>query len=131
MNPKVTPMLVSLRDRQLDIDSLVAALLTLPAWEKVSFILGDKVTWNQFLAMPEEARGRKFKITHDSLEFSKSKQVTELPSHQAVCGSLPRDMIQSMCAAVAILGDQCHCDMNAERTLKDHFPDTKTRKFKE
>ena len=76
-----------------DIGNLVAALLTLPTWEKGSFIVDDRVTWNQFLAIAEEARGSRFKTTHDSLEFLKKKQVTELPSHQVVYRFLPKEIV--------------------------------------
>lgn len=40
-----------------DIGKFTAALLTLPKWEKQSYIIGDKLTWNEFLKLAEEVRG--------------------------------------------------------------------------
>ena len=114
-----------------DIGNLVAALLTLPTWERESYIVGDRITWNEFLAIAEEARGGKFKTTHDPLESLKEGQVTELPAHKAMYPAMPKSTLQSICAAFGILGDQGHCNFKTEKTLNDQFPNIKTRKVKD
>jgi nucleoside-diphosphate-sugar epimerase len=55
-----------------DIGNLVAALLTLPTWERETYIVGDRITWNEFLAIAEEARGSKFKTSYDPLDSLKN-----------------------------------------------------------
>lgn len=51
-----------------DIGKFVAALLSQSSWEKESYIIGDKVTLKEFLAIAEEARGTEFTTVYDSLD---------------------------------------------------------------
>lgn len=41
-----------------DVASFVAALLDMPHWSKESRIIGDTVTWNEFVRMAEEVTGK-------------------------------------------------------------------------
>jgi len=41
-----------------DVARFVAASLDLPRWERETFVQGDRLTWNQFLRLAEEARGK-------------------------------------------------------------------------
>lgn len=41
----------------LDIAEYVAASLDLPKWELESYVIGDVVTWNEFLSIAEETIG--------------------------------------------------------------------------
>lgn len=41
----------------LDVAEFVAASLDLPKWEPESFVIGDTVTWNEFLGIAEEVKG--------------------------------------------------------------------------
>lgn len=40
-----------------DLARFVVASLDLEKWDPVSYVIGDKVTWNEFLALAEEAKG--------------------------------------------------------------------------
>lgn len=40
-----------------DVAEFVAASLELPSWEKESYVIGDSVTWNEFLRLAEEVKG--------------------------------------------------------------------------
>lgn len=40
-----------------DVARFTAASLTLEKWEKDSYIIGDKLSWNEFLKLAEEVRG--------------------------------------------------------------------------
>jgi hypothetical protein len=40
-----------------DVAKYVSAALDLEKWEEDSYIIGDKVTWNEFVALAEEAKG--------------------------------------------------------------------------
>lgn len=45
-----------------DVGKFVAAALDLEKWEPQLFIVGDKVTWNDFLRFAEEARGNSLSL---------------------------------------------------------------------
>lgn len=40
-----------------DIGKFTAKLLTLEKWEPVSYIIGDKLTWNEFVKLAEDVKG--------------------------------------------------------------------------
>lgn len=42
-----------------DVAKYVVAALGLDKWEEVTYVSGDKATWNEFLKIAEEARGKK------------------------------------------------------------------------
>ncbi|KAH6612514.1 hypothetical protein C7974DRAFT_476374 [Boeremia exigua] len=114
-----------------DIGKFVAALLSQSSWQKESYIIGDKVTLNEFLAIAEEARGTKFSTTYDSLDTLKSFQVTELPGHPPVYPYFPKQMLQGMCAVFGILFEQGFFDFNPANSLNNQFPDIKPRSVKD
>ena len=114
-----------------DIGNFVAALLAESSWEKECYIIGDKVTWNEFLTIAEEARGAKFETTHDSLETLRAGQITELPSHVEVYPFFPKPMMQGLFATFGILFEQGVFDFQPEKSLNEQFPDIKTTKVKE
>lgn len=41
-----------------DVGKFVAALLDMEKWDKDTFVVGDTVTWNEFLRLSEDAKGR-------------------------------------------------------------------------
>lgn len=43
--------------RLVDIARYVVRVLELSAWPKESYIIGDRVTWHEFIQIAEEARG--------------------------------------------------------------------------
>lgn len=40
-----------------DLAKYVAASLDLPKWEADYFVYGDRLTWNEFVRLAEEAKG--------------------------------------------------------------------------
>ncbi|KAF2649202.1 NAD(P)-binding protein [Lophiostoma macrostomum CBS 122681] len=114
-----------------DIARFIVALLGEPTWDKESYIIGDKVTFNEFLAIAEEARGSKFNTTYDSLDTLKSYKVTELPAHPGSYAFFPKERLQGMCATFGILFEEGVFDFKPEKSLNDQFPDIKTRKVKD
>lgn len=114
-----------------DVAKFVDPLLRQSSWDKESYIIGDKVTMNELLAIAEEARGTKFTTTYDSLDKLKTHQVTELPAHLAVYPFFPKQMLQAMCAVFGILFEQGFLDLKPMKTLNDQFPEVKTRSVRE
>ncbi|EEU45339.1 uncharacterized protein NECHADRAFT_80930 [Fusarium vanettenii 77-13-4] len=64
----------------LDIGRYVDAALDLERWDPFYRIVGDKITWNRFVAAAQDAKGTPFRIIHDSVEDLKKGEATVLPS---------------------------------------------------
>lgn len=114
-----------------DIAKFVAALLTAPKWEKESVIIGDKVTWNEFLQIAEEAKGVKFSVTTDSIDHLKNGQITELPSHQNLYPIFPKQMLQGIFAAFGRMFVEGAFDLKPASTLNSAYPEIKPRSVKQ
>lgn len=108
-----------------DIGNFVAALLAQSLWEKESYIIGDKVTLNEYLSIAEEARGAKFDTTYDSLESLRAGQITELPSHAEAYPYFPNPMLQGFFASFSILFGEGYLNFQPEKSLNDQFPEIK------
>ncbi|KAF4415001.1 hypothetical protein F53441_14677 [Fusarium austroafricanum] len=113
-----------------DVARFVAALIDAPKWDKESYIIGDKVSWNQFVQYAEEAKGVKFTINNDSVEDLKNGRITELPSHQHMYSFFPKPMLQGLFAAFGRMFVEGEFDLKPERTLNQAFPKVKARKIK-
>ncbi|RKK81739.1 hypothetical protein BFJ71_g15490 [Fusarium oxysporum] len=80
-----------------DVARFVAALVEAPKWEEESYIIGDKVSWNQFVQYAEEAKGVKSTVKNDSLELLKKGEITELPSPAPVPVPTQGDPAEIVC----------------------------------
>ncbi|KAI5923674.1 hypothetical protein F4810DRAFT_710417 [Camillea tinctor] len=98
---------------------------------KESYIIGDKVTWNEFLRVVEEAKGVKFTVTQDPMDELKAGRITELPSHPHMYPSFPKEMSQGLFAAFGRMFEEGVFDLKHPNTLNDQFPDIKTRTIRE
>lgn len=114
-----------------DIARFVALLVGAAKWDKESYIIGDKVSWNQFVQYAEEARGVKFTVKHDSIEDLKQGKITELPSHTHMYPFFPKEMLQVFFAAFGRMFVEGVFDFKPERTLNEAFPEVKARKIKD
>jgi hypothetical protein len=114
-----------------DVARFAAALVGQPRWEKETWIIGDKLTWNEFLRVAEEARGAKFTVVYDSLDKLKTGQITELPSHPHLYPFFPKEMLRGFFAGFGILFETGVFDFKPSRTLNDDFPEIRARTVKE
>lgn len=114
-----------------DVARFVAALVGQPTWEKESYIIGDRVTWNEFLRLAEEAKGTKFTVVHDSLEKLRAGQITELPSHPSLYPFFPKETLQGFFAAFGIMFEQGEFDLRPSHSLNDDFPEIKPKTVRE
>jgi hypothetical protein len=114
-----------------DIARFVVALVQQPKWEKKSYIIGDKVTWNEALRIAEEAKGTKFTVVHDSLEKLRTGQITELPLHPTLYPFFPKEILQGLFAAFGIMFEEGSFDLCPSHSLNDEFPDIKPRTVRE
>jgi hypothetical protein len=113
-----------------DIARFVALLVGAPKWDKESYIIGDKVSWNQFVQYAEEARGVKFTVKNDSIEDLKQGKITELPSHPHLYPFFPKEMLQGLFAAFGRMFVEGVFDLKPQHTLNEAFPTVKARKIK-
>lgn len=114
-----------------DVAKFVVASLDLPKWDDEFFVIGDKLTWNEFVRLAEETRGSKFEVHYDGTEKLKSGKITELPSHIASYSFFPKEMLQPLYAAFGLLMATGRFNMPEEKTLNKKFPEIKTLKAKE
>ncbi|KAH6867844.1 hypothetical protein B0T10DRAFT_596302 [Thelonectria olida] len=114
-----------------DVARFVAALVGAPKWEEDSYIIGDKVSWNQFVQYAEEAKGVKFIVKTDSVEELKKGQITELPSHPHLYPFFPKEMLQGLFSAFGRMFAEGAFDFQPEHTLNEAFPEVQARKVKD
>jgi nucleoside-diphosphate-sugar epimerase len=64
-----------------DVGKFVAASLELDKWDRVSYVIGDRVTWNEFLKLAEEAKGESYASTRGmSLSWGETLTRIQAPS---------------------------------------------------
>jgi len=88
-----------------DVAAFAASLLDLPAgtWPKKSTIVGEKLTWNQFVSALEEAKDVKFQVSCDSMDKLKKGQVTELEGQKAMYAFFPKEALQGFVASFGVM----------------------------
>ncbi|KAH8589852.1 nmrA-like family protein [Bisporella sp. PMI_857] len=114
-----------------DVAKYVAASLSLDKWDPESYVIGDRVTWNEFVHLAEEAKGTKFKVTYDSTEKLGSGQSTELPGQAAAYNFLPREVVQSFASTFGLWFEEGAFNLKPTKTLNDQFPEITTIKVKD
>ncbi|KAM0322080.1 hypothetical protein ACHAQA_009709 [Verticillium albo-atrum] len=85
-----------------DVAKFVAALVEAEKWDAESIIVGDKVTWNEFVKLAEAAQGVKFNLTYDSVEDLKNRKVTELPGQIPAYQFVPKEVLQAFSIAFGL-----------------------------
>ncbi|RSL74471.1 hypothetical protein CEP51_011555 [Fusarium floridanum] len=114
----------------LDIAKLVAASLTLPKWEPETYMIGDKLTFNDLVALAERVKGVKFKVTYDSVHALKAGTVSELPSHPEIYPFFPKDRVQGLLATSGLMFEDGIYNLKPKRTIDQAFPELKVRNMK-
>ncbi|KAK8038938.1 hypothetical protein PG993_007349 [Apiospora rasikravindrae] len=115
-----------------DVARYVVRLVGLPNWGRDSFVVGDKVTWNEFLGFAEEATGAKFTVAFDSMEKLKSGRVSELPGHKEMMhGSPLEDKLHAAWSGACRLCEDGGFDFEASPLLHESFLENKPRKVRE
>ncbi|KAK1655842.1 hypothetical protein BDP81DRAFT_305723 [Colletotrichum phormii] len=79
-----------------DVARYVVAALDLPTWpaDHELRIVGDELTFNEFVTLAEETKGAKFDVVYDDVEKLKRSEVSELPGHQASYAQFPKERLQ-------------------------------------
>jgi hypothetical protein len=112
-----------------DVGKFVAASLD-SEWPEKSVIVGTRVTLNELLSFAEDATGKKFSVTYDSLEKLKGYQVTELPANIPRYQFFPKQMMDGLLATMGVGMAEGWFDLKGE-TLNSKFPQVKATGAKE
>ncbi|KAL1632956.1 hypothetical protein SLS56_003242 [Neofusicoccum ribis] len=114
-----------------DVAKFVQGLLEAEKWPRDSFIIGDKVTWNEFVQLAEEAReGCKFEVHYDDLEKLKKFQITELPAQVAHYSLVPKEHFQYVFANLGRWMATGSYNLPHDGSLNEKFPHIKTLSVK-
>ncbi|RHZ56606.1 aromatic alcohol reductase [Aspergillus thermomutatus] len=108
-----------------DVAQYVAALVGEEKWNERSIIIGDKLTWNDFVSLAKTTKGTKFDVKYDSEEKLKTFQVTELPSHPPVYPFLPKEQLQYILAVFGQWTEAGAFNLPEADTLNKRFPEIK------
>jgi nucleoside-diphosphate-sugar epimerase len=100
-----------------DVASFTAKLLNLEKWPRESYVVGEKLTWNEFLSLVERVKGVKFDVAYDGMEKLQRYQTTELPGQKELYPFFPKPMLQGLTAACGILFDKGFFDINSEENV--------------
>ncbi|EHA17804.1 hypothetical protein ASPNIDRAFT_136118, partial [Aspergillus niger ATCC 1015] len=118
--------------RVLDIARFVVRILDLAEWPKESYIIGDRVTFHEFVNMAEESlSGTKFQVTCDSKEELEAGKITELPCYSATFAAVGKELTKQLYAqnGLWIIGKEL--DLRPASTLNEIFPDIKPMSLRE
>ncbi|KAM0346401.1 hypothetical protein ACHAPU_005465 [Fusarium lateritium] len=108
-----------------DVARFVSAFLDLDRWEQSTFIIGDKVTFNELVKIAQDVTGYKFTVTYDSVEKMEKGELTELPGHVPMYSRAPKIILQKMMSAYGLWREQGALNLDESRTLSGVFPDIK------
>lgn len=100
-----------------DVARVVAEVLLSATWEEQTYIVADKLTWNEFLALAEEVRGFKFDVSYDSIESLERGQITELPNHRESYAEFPKDELVPMYAGIGLSMTKGTFDLDVSKSV--------------
>ncbi|RFU78096.1 nmra-like family [Trichoderma arundinaceum] len=107
-----------------DVAKFVAAYLDAPKWEEVTYVYGEKTTWNSFIKVASEVTGSVFEVTYDPAEKLAKGEVTELPSHKEELANspFPEALARQILALLGswVVGGQF--DIPVDKALNKRFP---------
>lgn len=118
-----------------DVPKFVLKILELPKWDDRYFLVGDRLTFNEYVDLVEKVKGVKFERLYQPTDELEKGKVTLVPSMQT---QLPVDFqkvsIELMMSALELQMANGLVDLpfKTEGTLlNDLFPELKTLKIKE
>ncbi|KAI3528402.1 hypothetical protein CSPX01_16237 [Colletotrichum filicis] len=109
-----------------DIAKFVVKALGLDHWEKEMYVIGDRLTLTEVVALAEKNKGPKFSVTHDSMGNLQAGEVCELPAHKDYYPHFPKDQLQGLLAFFGIIWDSGKCNLKPDNPLNQRFPEIET-----
>jgi hypothetical protein len=108
-----------------DVARVVAEVLKMPKWDEATFIMADKLTWNEFLALAESTCGRKFDVSYDDVTKLTAGDITELPNHREAYHDFPKEELRKMYSGLGLSMAQGTFDLDVGRSVHLQFPHIK------
>ncbi|EXF74949.1 hypothetical protein CFIO01_08404 [Colletotrichum fioriniae PJ7] len=115
-----------------DVARFVVEALDLTVWEHDTYLIGDEMTWEEFVVIAEDARGgEKFNVSYDSVQKLQSGEVTELPGQVAAYSYFPKQWTQKLFSTFGFWVTEGLFDFPKDRALNQVFPHLKVTGVKE
>ncbi|KAF7544105.1 hypothetical protein G7Z17_g10214 [Cylindrodendrum hubeiense] len=116
-----------------DLAKYVDLALDMEKWDAEEYVVGDKLTWNEFVKHAEAAKGTKFKVVYDSVEDLENNKITELPSLTKALPFIPvpKEVIFSFSATFGLLCEYGDMDFDENTAFSSKFPEVKPLKIKD
>ncbi|KAE9581796.1 Oxidoreductase BOA1 [Colletotrichum fructicola] len=110
-----------------DVARFVVAALDLERWpaDHELRIVGDELTFNDFVKMAEEVKGVKFDVVYDDVEKVRASQISELPGHKASYDKFPKEQLQWFLAIFELWMATGLGKVEREGSLNEMFPEIK------
>ncbi|WQF78918.1 Putative NmrA-like domain, NAD(P)-binding domain superfamily [Colletotrichum destructivum] len=108
-----------------DVARFIAEFLEHPNWRPESYIIGDRVTFNEVVRMAEDVKGTKFTVFYNSVESLKANVMVELPAHHEVYKMYPKEMLHSFLVPFGLECERGQANFKPAHTLNDDFPHIK------
>ncbi|THY03620.1 hypothetical protein D6D01_10197 [Aureobasidium pullulans] len=108
-----------------DVAKFVAEVLTLPKWDEITIIIGDRITLNEFVQLAEEARGTKFNVGNDDMDKLKTFQTSELHPHASIYPFFPKEKLQYIFAAFGMWVVERYFNLPEDKAINHKFPNFK------
>jgi nucleoside-diphosphate-sugar epimerase len=109
-----------------DLARFLVAALDLETWPETMKVVGDTVTWNEFVKLAEEAKGAKFAVSYDSIVMLKRFEITELPGHQALYRRYSKRGLQWFLSIFELWTTDGTSEVTREGSLNEVFPEIMT-----
>ncbi|KAJ3557428.1 hypothetical protein NPX13_g9932 [Xylaria arbuscula] len=110
-----------------DVARFVVAVLGLPRWEKRYYLIGDRLTMNDFVRIAEKTSGHSFEKHSDGVDELLSGRCTLVPAARKMTESMPDPaLLVGMVAGAGAMVAQGGMDLPDEPSLNKLFPSLKT-----
>ncbi|KAH6974334.1 hypothetical protein BKA56DRAFT_490357 [Ilyonectria sp. MPI-CAGE-AT-0026] len=116
-----------------DLAKYVALALDLEKWDAEYYVMGDKLSWNEFVKLAEAAKGTKFKVVYDSVEDMENGKATELPALTKALPfiPIPKEALLAFAATFGLLWEHGVMDFDEETAFSSKYPEVKPLKIKD
>ncbi|KAH7397153.1 hypothetical protein BKA66DRAFT_453736 [Pyrenochaeta sp. MPI-SDFR-AT-0127] len=107
-----------------DLAKYVDLVLDFQKWELEYYVIGDKLTWNEFVGHAQAVKGTKFKIVYDSVDDLKKGQATVLPALAKALQFMPtpKEKLLEFITAVGLTMENGDFNLREENTLNSILP---------
>lgn len=111
-----------------DVAAFIPSLLIQAKWQKATYIIGDKLSFNEFVDRAQKVKGP-FTVHYDPAEKLERGEITELPGQPIMYDFLPKETLQGIFAAYARLFLNGEYDLKVQpgESLNELFPSVKAR----